>query len=179
VIRPRWILNRSALAAHRRLLAEHGGAGGHDLPRLAVALGWPKTVMAFSDARLSIFDLAAGYAEGMLLARPFESGNERMAYLLAMMFLSLNGVSLPAGAAEHLAMFRSFQMRLIDRSRYAQWMVMRAVAPDAGTVIGVRRNAQGRIVGLGLLRTGVGGMATRRRLKGPSPPALTVPMLQN
>ena len=64
--RPTWLLNRAVLAAHRRQLAEHGGASGFDLVRLALALGWPKTVLAFTDAQVTLYDLAAAYSEALL-----------------------------------------------------------------------------------------------------------------
>lgn len=177
--RPHWILNRAALAAHRRQLAEHGGAPTVHLACLCIALGWPKTIMALSGSKVSVFDLAAGYAEGVLRVRPFGGANERMAFLLAMLFLTLNGVHLPATPAEQLAMFRAFEMGAIDRTKYAQWMLMRTVAQKGGTVVGVRRDAGGRVVGVGLLRAGAGASAVRRRMLALGRDRAAVPLLQN
>jgi len=173
-------MNRAALAAHRRLLAEHGGATGVDLGRLCVALGWPKTVLAFAERGASVYEVASSYAEAVLRLRPFASGNERMAYLFALMFLTINGAALPASAQEKVAMFRTFAMGVIDRAKWAQWMLLRTVAQGGGTAVGVRRNAQGKVTGVGLVKAGAAVAAPQRRLRGsPLRSAFHIPMLQN
>jgi prophage maintenance system killer protein len=173
-------MNRAALAAHRRLLAEHGGATGVDLGRLCVVLGWPKTVLAFAERGASVYELASSYAEAVLHLRPFASGNERMAYLFALMFLTINGAALPASAQEKVAMFRTFAMGVIDRAKWAQWMLLRTVAQGGGTAVGVRRNAQGKVTGVGLVKAGAAVAAPQRRLRGsPLRSSFHIPMLQN
>jgi death-on-curing protein len=169
---PVWVLNRVALAAHRRQLAEHGGAAGVDFPRLALALGWPRTVLAFADRRTSLFDLAAAYSEALLRLRPFASGNERMAWLLGRLFLTLNGVQAPAPMVEQLAMFAALRAGRIDRPRYARWMLMRRVVAAGGTVIGVARNREGQVVKVGVLRTGPIRRAGRNGATAPAVPLL-------
>ena len=177
--RPAWLLNRAVLAAHRRQLAEHGGAPGVDLARLALALGWPKTVLAFTDTRLSLFDLAAAYSEALLRLRPFESSNERMAYLLGKLFLAVNGADLPAVPAEQVAMFRALRAGAIGRARYAQWMLMRRLVQQGAAVVGVARDRNGKVLKVGVLRRkptrAVGGGAAARA----DAPARHVPLLQN
>jgi len=177
--RPVWLLNRAVLAAHRRQLAEHGGAPGVDLTRLALALGWPKTVLAFTDARLSLFDLAAAYSEALLRLRPFESNNERIAYLLGKLFLAVNGAQLPAAAAEQLMMFRALRTGVIGRARYAQWMLMRRLVQQGAAVVGVARDRNGRLLKVGVLRrrptrTVAGGPPVRAEA-----PPRHVPLLQD
>ncbi len=177
--RPAWLLNRAVLAAHRRQLAEHGGAPGVDLARLALALGWPKTVLAFTDTRLSLFDLAAAYSEALLRLRPFESNNERMAYLLGKLFLAVNGAQLPAAPAEQMAMFRALRSGAIGRARYAQWMLMRRLVQQGAAVVGVARDRNGKVLKVGVLRrrparTVAGGAPARAES-----PTRHVPLLQN
>ena len=178
--RPTWLLNRAVLAAHRRQTAEHGGAPGVDLSRLALALGWPKTVLCFADGRLSVYELAAAYTEALLRLRPFESNNERMAYLAGQLFLVVNGAQAPAASAEQLAMFRALCAGAIGRARYAQWMLMRHLLQRGAAVIGVARDRSGRVLKVGVLRRGparvVAGNAPMRR---PQEPARNVPMLQD
>jgi death-on-curing protein len=147
--RPAWLLNRAVLAAHRRQLAEHGGAPGVDLPRLALALGWPRTVLAFADGRLTLYDLAAAYSEALLRLRPFASGNERMAWLLCRLFLAVNGAPLPA-AAEQLAAFGALRRGAIGRGRYGQWLLARRPAVRELTVHTARDG--GRVLRIGVLR---------------------------
>jgi death-on-curing protein len=175
-----WLLNRVVLAAHRRQTAEHGGAPGVNLPRLTLALGWPKTVLAFADGRLSLYELAAAYTEALLRLRPFESNNERMAYLAGKLFLAVNGGELPGAVAEQVAMFRALRAGAIGRARYAQWMLMRHLAQQGGAVIGVARDRSGRVLKVGVLRRGparaaAGGAPMRR----PPEPLRSVPMLQD
>lgn len=147
--RPAWLLNRTVLATHRRQLAEHGGAPGFDLPRLALALGWPKTVLAFADGRVTLYDLAAAYSEAVLRLRPFASGNERMAWLLCRLFLAVNGAPLPA-AAEQLAAFGALRRGAIGRGRYGQWLLARRPAVREAAV---RSASEGsRVLRIGLLR---------------------------
>lgn len=175
-----WILNRVALALHRRQLAEHGGASGFDLVRLSMALGWPKTVAILAEGRASANDLAAAYADGILRLRPFESGNERTAYLLAHLFLALNGATLPATKQERLAVFTALSAGALTRAQYAQWMTMREFADrsNAATVVGVRRDTRGRVVGVGVWRSGGKPGAVRRPPRAAAE-AAPVPMLEN
>jgi len=175
-----WILNRVALALHRRQLAEHGGAPGFDLVRLSMALGWPKTVSILAEGRASVNDLAAAYADGILRLRPFESGNERTAYLLAHLFLALNGAKLPATKHERLAVFTALAAGALTRAQYAQWMTMREFADrsNAATVVGVRRDPKGRVVGVRVWRAG-GKPGALRRLPRAAAEAPPVPMLEN
>lgn len=174
--RPTWLLNRAVLAAHKRQVAEHGGAPGVDLQRLALALGWPRTVLAFADTRLTVYDLAAAYAEGLLRLRPFDSCNERMAYVACRLFLALNEAQLPAGAGEQRAMLLALRAGSIDRARYAQWMLMRQLVQRGATVIGVARDRSGRVLKVGVLRRSAGrsaaGAAAAARLPAPGVPML-------
>jgi death-on-curing protein len=174
-----WILNRVALALHRRQLAEHGGAPGFDLVRLSMALGWPKTVAILAEGRASANDLAAAYADGILRLRPFQSGNERTAYLLAHLFLALNGAQLPATRPERLAVFTALAGGALTRAQYAQWMAMRQFADrsKAASVVGVRRDNKGRVVGVGVWRSGVKPGAGRSLPRATEAPP--VPMLEN
>jgi death-on-curing protein len=167
--RPAWLLNRTVLAAHRRQLAEHGGAPGVDLPRLALALGWPRTVLAFADGRVTPYDLAAAYSEALLRLRPFASGNERMAWLLCRLFLAVNGSPLPA-AAEHLPAFAALRRGAIGRDRYGHWLLARR--PAVGEVaVRVARDG-GRVLRIGVLRRAPAAAAL------PAAP-VQVPLLQD
>ncbi len=175
--RPVWLLNRTVLATHRRQLAEHGGATGVDFPQLALALGWPKTVLALADGKTTMFELAAAYSEALLRLRPFASGNERMAYLLGKLFLRLNGIEVPATTVEQLAMFGALRAGAIDRPRYSSWLLMRRFVAGGGTVIGVTRDRSGRVLKVGVLRRG-SRRAAAGRVTQPLP-AQVEPMLQD
>lgn len=138
---PVWILDRVALAAHQRQMAEHGcRRPGHDPERLAQALAWPKTLLSAAGQGLRGVDLAAAYAEAALKFRPFHEGNAGVALLWAMLFLRLNGLSLPAPPVEKFAIFKAMARGELSRAALAEWMSMRHLANEknARTVVRVR-----------------------------------------
>lgn len=173
----RWITNRTAIAIHGRQLAEHRGAPGVNTVRLVAALGWPRTLWAYSDGSASLFELAAAYAEGVLCLRPFVSGNARIGYLLAIVFLAVNGVRMPIRLTDQLAAFRAFAAGEVDRRVFAQWLHIRSVAQEGTTVIGVRRDRMGRVVGLGVLVPGARHSSGRSRPAVRESPIDPVPLL--
>lgn len=98
-IEPVWIEAVVALAIHGRQLAEHGGGSGvRDGGMLDSALGHPINRWAYGeDDRCS---LAAAYAFEVVRNHPFVDGNKRTGWVLARLFLMLNGVTLSFEAAD-------------------------------------------------------------------------------
>ncbi len=93
---PTWLERRDALALHERLVARFGGSPGiRDLSLLDSALARPQQLHAY-DARADLFDLAAAYASGAIRGHPFVDGNERTGFVLATLFLDLNGAQFAA-----------------------------------------------------------------------------------
>lgn len=92
-IEPVWLDATDALAIHDRQLAEHGGGTGvRDPGMLESALGRPINRWAYGeDDRCA---LAAAYAFGVARNHPFIDGNKRTAWVLARLFLALNGVAI-------------------------------------------------------------------------------------
>ena len=90
---PVWIDTAVTLAIHDRQLAEHGGAVGvRDAGALESALARPVNQWAYGeDDRCA---LAAAYGFGIARNHPFADGNKRTAWVLARLFLRLNGVEL-------------------------------------------------------------------------------------
>ena len=88
-----WIDAAVALAIHDRQLAEHGGAVGvRDAGALESALARPVNQWAYGeDDRCA---LAAAYGFGIARNHPFADGNKRTSWVLARLFLRLNGVAL-------------------------------------------------------------------------------------
>ena len=92
-IEPVWLDLRDALAVHDRQLAEHGGPSGvRDLGALESALA--KAINRWSFGEDDRCTLAAAYAFGVARNHPFTDGNKRTAWVVARLFLRLNGVSL-------------------------------------------------------------------------------------
>lgn len=78
-------------AIHLEQLREHGGLHGvRDENVLESALARPRNTWAYEhDADLAT--LAAAYACGLATSHPFRDGNKRVAFLVMITFLGLNG----------------------------------------------------------------------------------------
>ena len=101
-VEPVWLDERLALAIHDRQLAEHGGgAGVRDAGLLASALTRPQNRWAYGDVDAA--ELAAAYAYGIARNHPFVDGNKRTAWVLARVFLAMNGHELTFSANEAIA----------------------------------------------------------------------------
>jgi death-on-curing protein len=89
-VEPRWLDVDVALAIHDRQLSEHGGGTGvRDQGMLESALARP--INAWSYGVDDPAALAAAYAFGVACNHPFVDGNKRTAWVLARLFLALNG----------------------------------------------------------------------------------------
>ena len=89
-IEPHWLDSRDALAIHDRQIAEHGGISGvRDFNLLESALARPVNQWNYGTDDPAV--LAAAYAYGVARNHPFADGNKRTAWVLARLFLALNG----------------------------------------------------------------------------------------
>lgn len=90
---PRFLDAELAFAIHERQLAEHGGLGGvKDHGLLESAIGRPLNKYAYGESDLCA--LAAAYAFGIARNHPFNDGNKRTAWVMARLFLRMNGVTI-------------------------------------------------------------------------------------
>jgi death-on-curing protein len=91
---PVWIERREVLALHDRLLALHGAARGvRDEGLLASALARIQQQFAYVEAA-DIIDTASAYTAGIIRNHPFVDGNKRTGFVVGILFLELNGVSI-------------------------------------------------------------------------------------
>ena len=117
---PIWVLDDTVLAIHNRQIAEHGGlAGVRDAGALASALDRPKNKFAYADP--DIFDLAAAYGFGLATNHPFADGNKRTAYVVSVLFLTLNGYRLEASQDEKYRTFLELAAGNIKEVQLAAW----------------------------------------------------------
>lgn len=81
---------------HRQQTLEHGGLQGvRSQSALDAARARPQ--QRWSDGELNTAaQLAAAYAEAIVRAHPFRDGNKRTGFLVAVVFLGLNGSSFNA-----------------------------------------------------------------------------------
>src|SRR3954447_17823949 len=89
---PIWLRMEAILAAHQRLLAEHGGLSGiREQGGLEAALARRQHLFAYGEPPPDLAALATAYAGGFVRNHPFVDGNKRVALAAAVTFLRLNG----------------------------------------------------------------------------------------
>jgi len=117
---PAWIEIEVALAIHDRQLAEHGGPIGlRDISLLESALARPKNQWAYGETDISA--LAAAYAFGLARNHPFADGNKRTAWVLARLFLVLNGVELEFTPDEAVSVVLKLAAGEVAQDELADW----------------------------------------------------------
>ena len=119
-IEPVWLDATVALAIHDRQLAEHGGGVGvRDDGMLESALTRPLNQWSYGvDDRCA---LAAAYAFGVAKNHPFIDGNKRTAWVLARLFLALNGVTLSFTPDEAIATVLALAAGELTEEEMADW----------------------------------------------------------
>ena len=116
-----WVDSDVVLAIHEEQLAEHGGADGvRDMGLLESALARPRDLLAYGSPGLA--DLAAAYAAGIARNHPFVDGNKRTAWVVAEVFVELNGAEIAADDAGAYEAQLALAEGRIDESAFAAWM---------------------------------------------------------
>jgi len=120
IAEPVWIETDLALAIHDRQLAEHGGPiGVRNTSALESALGRPRNQWAYGEVDLCA--LAAAYAYGVARNHPFVDGNKRTAWVLARLFLGLNGVQIGFAPEEAIHMVLALASGSLAEAEVAEW----------------------------------------------------------
>ena len=118
---PIWLETEVALAIHDRQLAEHGGLQGlRDPGALAAALERPRQKWAYGQTDPA--GLAAAYAWGLARRHPFADGNKRTAWVLARLFLVMNGHRLTFGASEAIQIVLALASGELEEDALAVWI---------------------------------------------------------
>lgn len=126
---PVWVLDEIVPALHGRQLAEHGGSPGvRDEGLLASALARPRQLFAYGGAEATLSRLAAAYAYGIARNHPFVDGNKRTAFVVSLLFLRLNGLSLEATQEEKYEVFMALAAGELEEAALAAWIVKHAGA---------------------------------------------------
>jgi len=124
---PVWVLDEAVLAIHGRQLAEHGGSVGvRDEGLLASTLARPKQSFAYGGAEATLSRLAAAYAYGIARNHPFVDGNKRPAFVVSLLFLQLNGLTLEASQEEKYEVFMALAAGGLDEPGLSSWIEKRA-----------------------------------------------------
>ncbi len=120
---PIWIRLDVALAIHKRQISEHGGEDGvRDLGLLESAMARPKNLVAYAEDTPDLAELAAAYGHGIAKNHAFIDGNKRVAYVVCMTFLKLNGLVLDVALDEKYATFIKLAEGSLDEKDLAEWL---------------------------------------------------------
>ncbi|KMO15969.1 type II toxin-antitoxin system death-on-curing family toxin [Methylobacterium platani] len=118
---PVWIERDIVLAIHADQIAEHGGLPGlRDQALLDSALARPRQRAAYGAADLH--DLGAAYAFGIARNHPFFDGNKRVSFVVAAVFLQLNGLRIIASEPDVVATWLSIAAGKIGEDDTAAWL---------------------------------------------------------
>ncbi|PZN92122.1 MAG: type II toxin-antitoxin system death-on-curing family toxin [Alphaproteobacteria bacterium] len=115
-----WVDASVALAIHDEQLAEHGGATGvRDANAFESAMARPLNLAGYSAPDIAA--LAAAYAFGLARNHAFVDGNKRTAYVVAEIFLALNGIVLTSSDAEGILTFVALAAGDLSEDALADW----------------------------------------------------------
>jgi death-on-curing protein len=118
---PAWVNREECLAIHEMMLAHHGGrAGVRDEGLLESALSKPKNFFAYASPTLP--QLAASYAAGIILNHPFIDGNKRTGFMVAAVFLEVNGCVLTATEESVVENTLALASGKLKETGYAAWL---------------------------------------------------------
>ena len=118
---PTWVLREVVLILHEQSLAQFGGSAGvRDEGLLESALGKPQNLFAYGEP--SQFDLAASYAFGLVKNHPFIDGNKRTGFVVAVLFLELNGYRFRATEVDSALRTLALAAGEMSEATYAAWL---------------------------------------------------------
>ena len=113
-----------AFAIHDHQLAEHGGPEGvRDAGVLESALARPRNLAAYE--RPDAVALAAAYAFGLARNHPFADGNKRTAWVVARVFLAINGRRLEFDPPDAVRTIEALAAGTLSESNLATWFRQR------------------------------------------------------
>jgi len=118
---PLWVNRDDCIAIHELMLAQHGGlAGIRDEGLLESALAKPRNLFAYGSPKLQ--ELAASYAAGIVHNHPFLDGNKRTGFMVAAVFLEVNGHVLIATEESVVQNMLALAAGKVKEADYAVWL---------------------------------------------------------
>jgi death-on-curing protein len=115
-----WVDASVALAIHDEQLAEHGGAAGvRDAGAFESAMARPVHLASYGEPDIAA--LAAAYAFGLARNHAFVDGNKRTAYVVAEIFLAVNGYKLTSTDADSILTFVALAAGDLTEAALADW----------------------------------------------------------
>jgi death on curing protein len=122
VHQPVWVPRLVVESIHFEQLNEHGGSHGiRDQRALESALARPQQKHAY-DEDTDFADLAAAYAFGIARSHPFVDGNKRTAFVIAEIFLGLNGYEIETTDEDVAETFMRLADGKLTEKKLAEWI---------------------------------------------------------
>lgn len=119
---PVWVERIVVDAVHLDQLREHGGLHGlRDENALESALARARNKWAY-EAIQDIASLAAAYGYGLAANHPYQDGNKRIAFLIMVVFLGLNGWDFDAPEDEVVTVMLSVAGNQCSEEDLAEWV---------------------------------------------------------
>jgi death-on-curing protein len=117
----KWVTKSVVLAIHEQQIAEHGGAPGiRDIGLLESALARPENLASYGEPDVAA--LASSYAFGIAQNHPFLDGNKRTSYVVAVVFLRLNGRDIEADEATKLQIWFDLAAGDLTEEQLTNWL---------------------------------------------------------
>jgi death-on-curing protein len=118
---PRWVPRLVVEAIHVDQVREHGGLIGiRDENGLESALARAQHRWNY-EPDVDLARLAADYAFGVSSNHPFRDGNKRVAFVTAVTFLGLNGLSFETTNEDVVATMLSLASGKLSEEELAEW----------------------------------------------------------
>jgi death-on-curing protein len=119
---PVWVERIVVDAVHLETLRTHGGLYGlRDENALESALARPRQRYAYGR-KTDLVALAASYGYGLARNHPFRDGNKRIAFLVMVVFLELNGCVFEAPETEVVAVILQLSAGKLSEAKLATWL---------------------------------------------------------
>ena len=125
---PIWVPRVLVDAIHYAQLDEHGGSHGvRDVNALEATLARPQQKQNHA-ADVDVAHLAAAYAFGLATSHPYTDGNKRVAFVVAAVFLELNGFEVDRPDEEVVEVMKALAAGTLGEEALADWF-RKAIVP--------------------------------------------------
>ena len=126
---PRWVERLVVDAVHLDQVREHGGlAGIRDENALESALARPRQKRQYAP-EADLPTLAAAYGFGLCRNHPYRDGNKRVAFVVMVVFLELNGIRFEATEPDVVTTMLAVAGGQLSEKDLAEWLRAHARAP--------------------------------------------------
>jgi death on curing protein len=120
---PVWVADDVAASFSVQSVALFDGLSGEvrDENLLKAAMARPLNKWHYDEPKPDIFTLAAAYCFGLVKGHPFHDGNKRTAYIVAVVFLELNGFTCAPEQADIVQTILGAAEGSVSEEQLAEW----------------------------------------------------------